>query len=133
MEAKQRPTGITILAVLALVGGVFYLLSALASGFLGGGLAATFVGTGVGGLFALLGIVALVLGIAYLAFAYGAWTLKPWGWILGVAIAVVGLALSLVYVLQGDAITNQLISVVVDIIILYYLNTPDVKKAFGRA
>jgi len=117
MSTQQRPTGITVLAVLAALGGALGVL---------------------GGLFILssspiLGIAVLALGLLNLAFAYGAWTLKPWAWTLGVALEVISLLGSVVSIASGASVVNQIINVSVALTILYYLFRRDIKGAFGRA
>ena len=129
---RARPTGVTILAVLAAIGGVLGLLGGIA--LLGlGGLAAA----GGSGLLAsygaIFGILAIVQGALALAFAYGAWTLQPWAWMLGIVAFGISLALSVLNVVGGGNIGSQAISIVIGIAIIYYLFTPAVKQAFGRA
>lgn len=120
-----RPTGITILAVLAGIGGVLGLF---------GGFVLLFAGTVVfGGLGAILGLAALAYAGLLVAFAYGAWTLKPWAWPLGVAGAAFGIVLSVLYIVGGQSIASQALGIVVDGAILYYLNQPGIKALFGRA
>ncbi len=120
-----RPTGITILAILAAIGGVFGLLA---------GFGVLLVGTVLfGALGGLLGLAALAYAGLLIAFAYGAWTLKPWAWPLGVAVAVFGIVLSVVYILGGSSVGSQALGIVVDGAILYYLNQPGIKAIFGRA
>ena len=121
-----RPTGITILAVLAGIGGVFGLL---------GGFGVLFVGGVVSsGAVVVLGLCALAYAALLIAFAWGAWTLKPWAWPLGVAVAAFGIIVSILQVvLGGSSIFSQLISIVIDGAILYYLNQPSIKALFGRA
>lgn len=126
-----RPMGVTIIAVLAAIGGVLGLLAGVAALGLGGLVASA--GSGLGGLLAIVGLVAIVQAVLSLAFAYGAWGLKPWGWMLGIVVEVIGLVLSALFILNGDAITSQAISIVVAVAIIYYLMTPAVKTAFGRA
>jgi len=130
--SSARPMGITILAVLAAIGGVLGLLAAIALVGIGG-----VVGAGGGGFLAgfiaIFGIIALVQSVLLLAFAYGAWTLKPWAWTLGVAAEVIGLALSVLFIVNGSSITSQLVGIVIGVAILYYLFTPAVKAAFGRS
>jgi uncharacterized membrane protein (DUF2068 family) len=129
---QTRPTGVTILAILAAIGGVLGILGGLALIGLGG-LAAASTGF-LGGLIAIFGIIALVQAVLSLAFAYGAWMLKPWGWTLGIVVEVIGIALSLLFIVDGDStITSQAISIVIGVAIIYYLFTPAVKTAFGRA
>lgn len=120
-----RPTGITILAVLAGIGGVLGLFS----GFL-----VLFAGTVLFGAFgALFGLAALAYAGLLIAFAYGAWKLLPWAWPLGVAVAAFGIILAVLYVIGGAGIGNQILGVAVDAGILYYLNQPGIKSLFGRA
>jgi hypothetical protein len=119
-----RPTGITILAVLAAIGGILGLF---------GGFVILFAGTVVfGGAGALLGIAALAYAALFIAFAYGAWNLLPWAWPLGVAVAIFGIVLSVLYIIGGQSIVSQVISIVVDGVILYYLNQPGIRALFGR-
>lgn len=123
---RERPLGVTILAILAAVGGVLGLLGSVALLGLSG---ATGVGGGV-----LWGLIGLVLAVAYLAFAYGAWSLQPWGWSLGVGIAAAGILWALYWFTQpGGNIVSLLINVAISGVILYYLFQPDVKAAFGRS
>jgi uncharacterized membrane protein (DUF2068 family) len=114
---KARPTGVTVLAVLAAIGGV---LGVAAAG-------------GLGGLLAVVGIVAVVQSLLALAFAYGAWTLRPWGWTLGIVAEAIGIALSVLFIINGSSITSQAISIIIDGAVIYYLMTPPVKAAFGKA
>jgi hypothetical protein len=124
----QRPTGVTILAVLAALGGIFGILAGLALLGLGSFVAAT----GLGGLAFVFGLIVLVIGIAELALAYGFWTAKPWAWQYGILLQVVSVLVAVVEVVLGYAtISGVIIGIVVAGIIVYYLNTPDVRRYFG--
>jgi hypothetical protein len=137
-----RPTGITILAILALIGGIFGLIGGLgliAGGALLGGALGGTTGVAVGGFAFVAGIITLGLAVAYIGFAYGGWTLKPWGWALGVILAIASIVwqVALAFI-SGDFVgsivsVSGILSLAVPIIILYYLYTPTVKSAFGRA
>ena len=127
-----RPTGITILAVLAAIGGVLGILGGVALVGLGGLAAGATGSAAYFGLGAVAGVIVLVLGVLNLTFAYGAWTLKPWAWPLGVGLQVAGLIWSGLAAIQGD-ISGQIISIVIAAIILYYLFQPSIKALFGRA
>jgi hypothetical protein len=120
-----RPTGITILAILAGIAGFFALL---------GGFVIFFAGAVVfGGLGAIFGLAFLAYAGLIIAFAYGAWTLKPWAWPLGVAGAAFGIILAVLQIIGGSGIATQIIGIAVDGGILYYLNQPGIKSLFGRA
>jgi hypothetical protein len=129
MTASARPTGITILAVLSGIGGVLGIFGGLTVTVLGGFVAA--VG-GLGGMIGLIGLVALAVGIAELALAYGFWTIKPWAWMLGIGVQVATIVIAVLYVLAGFSITNEIISVVVAGVIIYYLWQPSIKALFGQ-
>ena len=131
--AAARPMGITILAVLAAIGGVFAILGGLAIVGVMGVAGASTGSAGLLGLGAILGLIILVVGVAYLAFAYGAWTLKPWAWPLGVALAVISLVLSLLNIVGGGSITGEILNIAIAAIILYYLFQSNIKALFGRA
>ena len=129
-----RPMGITILAVLSAIGGVLLILAGIALIGIGGvaGAAtgqAAFFGLGIVG-----GLLALAIGIANLAFAYGAWTLQPWAWTFGVGLQVVGIAFALLNLVSGSSdLVSTIINVAISAIILYYLMQPSIKAVFGRA
>ena len=122
---RERPLGVTILAILAAIGGILGLLASLAVLGISG---AAGVGGGV-----LWGVIGLALAVASLAFAYGAWSLQPWAWPLGVGISVLNVLLALYsFVTFDGGIVGLLISLAINGVILYYLFQPDVKAAFGR-
>lgn len=135
---QARPTGITILAILAAVGGALVLLGGLAALGLGG--FALSVGgpmvKAIGVLVTLSGVLALAVGLLDLALAYGAWTLQPWAWTLGVIVEVLAIVRSGVFVLgvhhKVATFAGELVPLAIALLILYYLFTPRVRAAFGR-
>lgn len=140
MTGAARPTGVTILAILALIGGIFSLIGGLAliaGGALIGGAVGGAEGAAFGGLAFIFGILTLGFAVAYLAFAYGGWTLKPWGWALGTILALASIVFGVINaVASGDIVSGlmgNIISFAISGVILYYLNQPAVKSAFGRA
>lgn len=130
-SVSARPMGVTILAVLAAIGGVLGLLGGIA--LLGlGGLAGAGGAGPLGGFVAIFGIIAIGQAVLALAFAYGAWMLKPWAWTLGIVAFGISLVLAVLGMINGD-FTGQILSAGIAVAILYYLFTPTVKAAFGRA
>jgi hypothetical protein len=131
----QRPTGVTILAILAIIGGVLGLLASIALIGLGGAAAAgaTAQGAAMGGMAAVFGGIGLISSLLSLAFGIGAWMLKPWAWTLGIISQGLSILMSIFAVISGSSIGSQIISIVIAGAILYYLMTPTVKQAFGRA
>ena len=136
--STNRPFGVTLIAFLALLSGLWGILKGLA--LLGvGGLAAGLVGGAhpmaglvLWGLAATFGVVALVVGGFALAFAWGAWHLRRWAWGLGVATAVLSLAWVVVAALGPGTLRGRIWEIVMNGVLLYYLGSPDVRRAFGR-
>ena len=117
----ERPLGVTIIAVLAAIGGLFGLIGSLAIFSL---LAAS------GGIFVVYALMTLAVSILSLVFADGAWTLQPWAWTLGVVLEAVAVALGVYSLVDGDA--SAIVSIALAGIVLWYLFQPSVKAAFGR-
>jgi hypothetical protein len=119
----QRPTGITILAILGAIAGIGWVLVGLS--FFGFGMMGGLMGSGLGFLSGTFGgLVFLALGLVTLYVAWGAWNLQSWAWMAMVVVIVVGLVLAV--------LNRNWFSAVVDAIIVYYLYRPEIKSAFGR-
>ncbi len=114
----ERPLGVTVVALLAAVGGILGVIGGLQL-------------IGLGGAFGVWGFILLAMSIADLVVAWGCWMLLPWAWTLGVVVVVVQFGLALLNLVNGN-IVNGIISLVVNGGVLYYLDTPDVRRAFGR-
>lgn len=129
-EAVQRPTGITILAVLSAIGGVFGLLAGIALLTAG-----TVVGaaTGLGGFVFVAGLIVLAYSVLSLVLAYGFWNLKPWAWPLGIAVQALGILQAVLQFANNSSnVASLVIGVGIAALILWYLFQPNVKAAFGR-
>jgi hypothetical protein len=77
---------VTVLAVLAAVAGIVAIIGVLAGAFLIHGL------DSLGASDAVRVVPGLLLAGLYLLFARAAWTLRPWGWTLGVVVGVATVA-----------------------------------------
>lgn len=136
----KRPVGITILAVIAVIYGIFNLLLALL-GLLGSALLASRVAAAAikysAGTLAYATISDAILGILFLAFGIGALRLKGWAWTMGVAGLVLEVVRQVVgFVIQGfsaGTIVRDSITIVIAILLLWYLFRPNVHAAFGTA
>jgi hypothetical protein len=129
-QPRSRPTGITILAVVALISGI---LSILVSFDLTG-IAASAGGIGLGGLATVTGFLMLISGVLFLVLAYGLWGMRPWAWTLGVGLMAASFVLNILqYINNNDLLVAMIVSALIPAAILYYLFQPQVKAAFGRA
>jgi hypothetical protein len=122
-SSAARPTGVTILAVLAGIGGVLTAIGGIALFVLGA--------VAFGGLGALLGLAFIAVAALYLAFCVGALQMKAWAWPLGMVGAAAGIILAALQLISGDV--TQVISIGIGGLIIWYLNQPAIKSAFGRA
>lgn len=128
----QRPTGVTIIAVLAAIGGVFGLLGGLTLIGLGGFIAAS--GVAGGALAPILGLLLLAYGVLALVLAYGFWTLKPWAWTLGIGLQAAGIVINILqFVNDSTQLVSAIVSIAISAAVIWYLYQPNVKAAFGRA
>jgi len=143
----KRPIGVTILAWLAIIGGVLEILVAIfavvtlmaalalsgaaaASGALGAG-----AGLAMASIFGLVLTVWLgVLGIFGIVFGAGALGLKPWAWTVGVIWCYVAAVSDVINIFasRGSGIFGAIIGVLFSLAILYYLYTQEVRVAFGK-
>ena len=128
---KDRPMGITMLAVLALVTGILSLVSGLA--LLGVGGLGIF-GTGAaGGNVLALGALTFALAPVALGVGYGFWALKPWAWSAGLALYCASIGVSAFAVLlAGASLLTVVVQVGIAAFVIYHLMQPATKAAFKR-
>lgn len=114
LQVRPRPTGVTILAILSTIGGIFSLVFALLL-LLDG---------------ALFGALLLVaLGVANFFLAIGYLDGSEWAWILGIVFGIINIVGSAVEIVFGLA---NIFSMIFSGITLYYLTRPRVRGFFGR-
>ena len=109
---KHRPLGVTLIAILTIIGGIIFLASGLVLLLIG------------------IGIILLALGIAYLVMAYGLWKGKGWAWTITLILSAIGIIVAIVSVAAGNV--SAIISIIIQGIVIYYLYRPNVKAFFGK-
>jgi len=149
MQKLSRPTGVTILAILAILVAIFLLFtgavliglglvigtyaasqisSALAAaGYpglasLGAGTIAAII-TAFGAIFLILGLLDVALGVGFLGG-------KGWAWTLGMIVSVINIVWNILQI--GFGSYSSAFGVIIFVIIAYYLTRPHVKAFFGR-
>jgi len=139
----ERPTGVTVLAVLAFIVAGLAVLGALI--LLVGGAALSSMmqssmgGTMMAGVGAIAGIIVLFVAALYAVTGYGLWKLQNWGRILCLVLVVLGLlstAVNLIRMMTAFHIVYAVWGVfwiAIDIWIITYLLKPHVKQAFGAS
>lgn len=111
---NNRPLGVTIIAILAILGGI---------GSLVGGIALVAI-------IPLLGAALIIIGLVYFGVAYGLWQGLKWAWIITLIVTVIAFISGLGSIIVGNV--GAAIPVIINAIIIYYLFRPNVKAYFGR-
>jgi uncharacterized membrane protein (DUF2068 family) len=126
---RERPIGVTILAVLAALGGavaIWYAVELLG----GADEASVLLLPRLAGLARLLALLALVVGALEFVFAFGAFNMRTWAWSLGVSLEIVFLAMAVLRLGRGVP-GSHLVAIVLTIVTLWYLFRPEVRRAFA--
>jgi uncharacterized membrane protein (DUF2068 family) len=135
----SRPVGVTILAVLSILGGIALLcLGGLSA--LGGTLFSSQVAAAGGtaaaansGLLTIIGGAIAVLGVLYIVLAVGLLQLKGWAWLLGIVLSVLSVVGGIAQIVaKPSSLGSQAVTLIISLVILVYLFTPQVRAAFGR-
>lgn len=127
----NRPLGITIIAIILAVSGVFDIIFGL--------VAMDILPVDVGELASSAGLsggAAIVSGILTLIVSYGLWVTAGWAWILAVAVMILRIVVDIFAIVThgagstlGASAIGQLI---ISAIILWYFFRPNVRAAFQK-
>ncbi len=144
----NRPTGVTVIAILCFVGAVLCVLGGIGL-IAGGGFLASYMnqqsqsGAGAAGLIAglgaAIGVVIIVFGAVYVLVGWGLWTLKEWARIVTIVLSAIGAVFQLPGLLRAllhfsiGGLVWTAFWLAVDIVIIWYLLTPQVRAAFQQA
>jgi hypothetical protein len=155
---KSRPTGVTIIAILNIIGGIIMLFGAIAliaigailptlppsafnqselQGNLTAGQAPLPPGVPMvpqsllGGIGIAIGAVLLAIAIVSFVVAYGLLKGLGWAWTITVILSIISIVLNAISIAAGNI--GGIVSIIISGIILYYLYRPHVKAYFGKA
>ena len=119
------PAGVAILGALALFNGVGGLIVGLRyTGIVAFGPLQT--GSGV----FLMGVIAIVYGVLYLALAYAAWTLRTWAWLAGMLLGALGIFNAVLVLLATGDLASGVAVALLPALVLWYLNQDAVRARF---
>jgi hypothetical protein len=156
---KSRPLGVTIIAILNIIGGAIMLFGAIALIAIGailptlppsvfnqseiqGNLTAGQVPpiplpgapmvsqSLLGGIGIAIGAVLLALAIVSFVVAYGLLKGRGWAWTVTVILSIISIVLNAISIAAGNL--ASIVSIIISGIILYYLYRPHVKAYFGK-
>jgi hypothetical protein len=143
---KHRPLGVTIIAILTIIGGIAFLVGGITAAtvapFLSGvsmnnnnvspaaGISVTIPPTLLVGISAATGVALLTLGIAYFVMAYGLLKGKGWAWTITVVLSCIGIALGFVSIVTGHV--GTIFTIIINAFMVYYIYRPYIKAFFGK-
>jgi hypothetical protein len=78
------------------------------------------------------GWLAIIVGIGWLAVAFGLWALQPWARIVALIVAGISLLEAVLAMFQFAGTGVGLGMAIMPLLILWYLNTAEVKDAFNE-
>ena len=107
--SAERPLGVTILALLQIIGGIFSLI--------GGSIffIIPIIGWIIGGVIVFLALLDLLIG-------WGLWSMKSWAWMAAIILNIISLIIAIP--------TFDYISIIIALIIILYLQQGDIKSRF---
>ncbi len=149
LPVRRRPLGITILAVLEALLGIFLLLASLGSFIvaalwnnhlvheaLQNSTLPQWISNDPALFFAIVGVASLAIAVLAFVLAYGFLQGRRWAWTLGIAVGIISIVWSLISTfISGfniSQIPSLVISVGIEVVIIVYLFQPGVKAWFAR-
>ena len=130
---QHRPTGITVISVLMIIGGIILLFTGITPLFFGTliSIASDSSTSELGFLITIGGLVLVGLGIASLIVSWGLLKGKRWARTITLIISIIAIIFAIISLASsGDLI--HIISIIIYGIIIYYMFTDKVKLFFGK-
>ena len=130
---QHRPTGITVISILMIIGGLILLFTGIAPLVIGPliSIDSDYSTSSLGFLITIGGLALVILGIASLIVSWGLLKGKTWARTITLIISFIAIIFAIIsLVSSGDLI--HVISIIIYGIIIYYMFTDKVKLFFGR-
>lgn len=120
----ERPTGVQILSVLVILGGIFFFLIGFAL-IAAGGFAAVEGFEAIGGVLGAIGFIVFILGVITIGSGWGLWNLKKWAYQVTMIVTFLFFIFSILTIPAG------ILGLIIFGIILYYLTRSEIKEIYG--
>lgn len=121
--SKIRPVGVTILAILELISGVAVIGFGVFFTALLGSMSSSIVG-GEGAILGIITSIAIAIGITSFVMAWGLLKGKSWAWTITLILTIISFV--------SNALSTNIVGLILGFAILYYLFRPHVKAYFGK-
>ena len=128
---QRRPTGITIISVLMIIGGLILLFTGITPLLIGPLISTDSNYQTSGFLITIGGLTLVVLGIASLIVSWGLLKGKRWARTITLIISFISIIIAIISLVSSRDLIH-IISVIIYGIIIYYMFTNKVKLFFGK-
>lgn len=127
MSSQTRPVGVTILTILEVVSGI---LRIVGGAFLLDIAEMIVFRVGLEAILMILSLIFMIIGFVQFVMAYGLWTAQGWAWTWTLILTIIGAIFAVVNMTRGHI--WGLITLILDLVVLFYLSTPKVRSFFGK-
>jgi len=130
---QQRPTGITVISILMIIGGLILLFTGIAPLVIGPliSIDSDYSTSSLGFLITIGGLTLVGLGIASLIVSWGLLKGKRWARTITLIISFIAIIIAIISLASSQDLTH-IISIIIYGIIIYYMFTDKVKLFFGK-
>ena len=130
---QQRPTGITVISILMIIGGLILIFTGIAPLVIGPliSIDSDYSTSSLGFLITIGGLVLVILGIASLIVSWGLLKGKRWARTITLIISFIAIIFAIISLVSSGELTH-VISIIIYGIIIYYMFTDKVKLFFGK-
>jgi hypothetical protein len=130
---QHRPTGITVISILMIIGGLILLFTGIAPLVIGPliSIDSDYSTSSLGFLITIGGLALVILGIASLIVSWGLLKGKTWARTITLIISFIAIIFAIISLVSSGELTH-VISIIIYGIIIYYMFTDKVKLFFGR-
>ena len=130
---QNRPTGITVISILMIIGGLILLFTGIAPLVIGPliSIDSDYSTSSLGFLITIGGLALVILGIASLIVSWGLLKGKRWARTTTLIISFIAIIFAIISLVSSGELTH-VISIIIYGIIIYYMFTHKVKFFFGK-
>ncbi len=130
-QHQHRPTGITVISILMIIGGLILLFTGIAPLVIGPliSIDSDYSISSLGFLITIGGLVLVILGIASLIVSWGLLKGKRWARTITLIISFIAIIFAIISLVSSGELTH-VISIIIYGIIIYYMFTDKVKLFF---
>jgi len=130
---QHRPTGITVISILMIIGGLILLFTGIAPLVIGPliSIDSDYSTSSLGFLITIGGLVLVILGIASLIVSWGLLKGKRWARTITLIISFIAIIFAIISLVSSGELTH-IISIIIYGIIIYYMFNNKVKLFFGK-